>query len=132
MHHGSGTPYQDNGYWVYPSREEADYPADFCLAVACAASFWALRNGFKMNLPASLQAACTGDKAAQLEHDPRIERKMRFALKASKAGLDPRKFQQDLPYRLSIAEFKMLRPKKRSPHRRLRSRDPADKVRLDT
>ena len=105
-------PYQKNGCWVYPSKEESDYPADFCLAVACAASFWALRNGFRMNLPASLPAVCTGDKEAQLEQDTRIERTWRFALKASKAGLDPRKYQEDLPYRLSMAEFKMLRPEK--------------------
>ena len=84
------TPVLRDGERLYPSKEEAEYTAELCFAIAVSVSWWATRLGLaKLHVPRSPAPQCYGHRTHWLTIDPRALREWAMTPVALTLGLRP-------------------------------------------
>ena len=84
-------PFQENGIWRYPTKEEAEYTAALAFAIAVALSWWAVRtNRAKLSVPRMPRPSCVGSRVGWSEVPPEVARQWAMEPMAVMLGLQGR------------------------------------------
>ena len=83
-------PWEQNGQRIYPSKEEAEYTAPLCFAIAVACSWWAVRTGrASLHVRRAPTFETVGRKDTWLALDGRSFRSCAMSPLAISLGLEP-------------------------------------------
>ena len=83
-------PWEQKGQRIYPSKEEAEYTAPLCFAIAVACSWWAVRTGrASLHVPRAPAFETVGRRDTWLEFDGRSLRAWAMSPLAISLGLEP-------------------------------------------